>query len=113
MTTKQKTETVVTLNYAEWQNGKWEQTENEEHLVEFELPIFPAGTPVCKVRSSLGAKLNMGNYESVEVRCEIEVPCVAEQVDVVQEKSFEFLKKVINDAAGEVRQAADSRKAGK
>ena len=84
-----------------------EEAEDGESL---EIQMWPEGARVAKVRASASMTINLGNYESVRVSTDVELPCVVEELEDCYKTAREFVDTKLNKEVADIR--AYKRKEG-
>lgn len=59
------------------------KTDGAATMEEIKVMEFESDTPVCNVGMSLGATMNIGNYEAMKIQVSIHIPCHAKDIEPV------------------------------
>ncbi len=67
---------------------------------------FPEGVAIAEVEASVGATINVGNYESMRVDCRIKRNCIdsAKAITETQDKLFKRVIKHLDSAIKKVKE---------
>lgn len=120
--TKEQATTVVDRVFSEWETkhpSHYGQVSNgeirvsrtykksgkvvEEDGTSETIPVktFAYGAPICSVTHSARRTINLGNFESLQIGIEVEVPCYKEELNEALAFSEEFVDQNMGRLVGE------------
>lgn len=68
-----------------------------------EIQLWPEEARVAKVRATASMTINLGNYESIRISTDAELPCVLEELEDCYKTAREFVDTKLNKEIAEIR----------